>query len=1053
MFDVGCWMFFSPPSPLPFSFSRATVRLLLRPTFTVAVQRGSSRAKKSGFRRFRLCLLLGLLAIVSLGEPRIFRWAVRQAIIVEAWRTGGRVRIGSVEGSLFEPIRLIDAVWTRRSESGAVTRVEIKRLSADFAWENLFTPADDCWFRRLSLDGLSAKIEVPATAKAQHRDSRLPLINLNALKSGWLPAPAIVEGRDVDLIIASSGDFVRLQDARFRVSELESGTLKIGRLTVKQPWLDRSFSQVRGTTAMQESRLLLARLRLAPDMEIKSYSADLRELARGRLKQEIHLEAFGGNIKAEAEMRPDEHTVQFEAGGTFSQIEIGQAAAFLGLSEAAGGTIKEGNFAFRGSPKNVEKATSRVYVEATNFQWESRQWNSLVLGAELVERRLRIHDLVLDQGHNRLTLKGEITLPQPEQHWWQSDFNCTLAARIDNLTELSALLLPEFTYAAGRVTIEGVVHGHAEKFNGHLVLDGSKLVWRDAPIEELHATLRLKDNDLQVANFNIFNGEDYVRGQGVVNILGPTQYWGMLRASVDDLGRYAAILQRPIVPEPLAGGALIDWDGEGSAKGHSGRFVARLQKLRSLGASAALLHPINAQLEGSYAAGGMVFSKFVLSDDESSFTANVAVGNKALALQGIRLMHKQQLWLEGDALLPLDVWRAWPDTSLDTLLDDKVPSKVTLTAYNLELGAAAKLSGWNFPIEGVVSGDLSVQGPLTELQTSGKLALEKARLPLGTTDLALTDVTGTATFAGQNVQIANLSGGHPTGDFRAHGTVGLKNVRDPELHLEVESERTTLPVFTRAEGVSAELTAAMKMKIDGPASGAQISGAVLPLEMDTRGKSVLLREGDSDNSSGGSAIEVTSLWSEAGTGIPPILSWPHTPWSKWRFDVIARGGPLPRPSPVAAVDLHLTGTGGNPMLDGSAAFKEAILTVNGVVLREASGALTWRDNAPSIDLRATGELHGFDFVANLLGPVASPIRYLEVPPPLSEGLVTEALAGRYESRARLDDAPRFALRVAAVVAAEVEIFTWNIADPSPSTSLPGVSASHAPHTDPPRNFQ
>ena len=159
------------------------------------------------------------------------------------------------------------------------------------------------------------------------------------------------------------------------------------------------------------------------------------------------------------------------------------------------------------------------------------------------------------------------------------------------------------------------------------------MVWRDAPIEELHATLRLKDNELQVANFNIFSGDDYVRGQGVVNILGPTQYWGMLRASVDDLGKYAAILQKPIVPEPLAGGALIDWDGEGSAQGHSGKFVARLQKLRSLGASASLLHPINAHLEGSYAAGGMVFSKFALSDDESSFTANVAVGNKALALK------------------------------------------------------------------------------------------------------------------------------------------------------------------------------------------------------------------------------------------------------------------------------------------------------------------------------------------------------------------------------------------------------------------------------------
>ena len=36
-------------------------------------------------------------------------------------------------------------------------------------------------------------------------------------------------------------------------------------------------------------------------------------------------------------------------------------------------------------------------------------------------------------------------------------------------------------------------------------------------LKELAATLRLKDNELKVANFNIFNGDDYVRGQGVVN--------------------------------------------------------------------------------------------------------------------------------------------------------------------------------------------------------------------------------------------------------------------------------------------------------------------------------------------------------------------------------------------------------------------------------------------------------------------------------------------------------------------------------------------------------
>ena len=191
-----------------------------------------------------------------------------------------------------------------------------------------------------------------------------------------------------------------------------------------------------------------------------------------------------------------------------------------------------------------------------NFQWESRQWDSLILGMTLIDRRLQVHECSLIQGHNTLTLDGEIALPDAQTQWWRGDFNGNVAAKIENLTELSALLLPEFQFAAGRAKIEGSVRGHAEKFQGHLDVEGRALRWHDAPIEELNATLRINGNELQIAHFNIFNGDDSVRGNGVVNILGPTQYWGTLHASVADLGAYEAILQKPIVPEPLAGGAV-----------------------------------------------------------------------------------------------------------------------------------------------------------------------------------------------------------------------------------------------------------------------------------------------------------------------------------------------------------------------------------------------------------------------------------------------------------------------------------------------------------------
>ena len=972
--------------------------------------------------------MLGLLALVSLGEPRVFQFVVRHLVVFETWRCGGHASVARVEGSLFEPVVLVESVWS--FHGGAVTRVEVKSITAELAWEQLLRGAPNRWFQRLSLDGVSGKIELPRGERKPEKPRWLPPIDLGWLRGKWLPTPAVVEAREVDLLVASAGDFVRLQQAHFRVSEREPGIVTAGKIVVQQEWLRRTFPNVRGTTALKDSELLLARLRLEPGVEIKSFSTHFADIARGLPNGKMEIDAFGGEIQAEAQVNAEEEPARFVVSGRFSQIDIGRLAAFLSLSEAAGGTIKDGNFSFHGSPHDVGHSTTWLRLDAVNFQWESRQWDSLILGMTLIDRRLQVHECSLHQGHNELTLDGEIALPDAQTQWWRGDFNGNVAAKIENLTELSALLLPEFQFAAGRAHIEGSVRGHAEKFQGHLDVVGRALRWHDAPIEELNATLRIDGNELQVAHFNIFNGDDSVRGHGVVNILGPTQYWGTLRASVADLDRYEAILQKPIVPEPLAGGAVIDWDGEGSAKGHSGTFVAHLRKLRSSGARGARLHPINADLEATYAAGGMVFSKFALSDDESSFTANVAVGNKALVLQGIRLMHQQQLWLEGDALLPLDVWRAWPNTSLDSLLDDAVESNVVLTAYNLEIGAAAKLTGWNFPIAGVVNGNLTAQGPLGALKTGGKLTLATATLPLGSGGGALTAVEGEMTFDAQTATLARLEGRHPTGDFRAVGSVDLKNVRDPGLLFAIESERTELAVFRpvdRALDFPTKLAAALKLQVEGTVAAATVRGIADLL--DAQAIAV--------------GLDVSTFWSDGGVKLPPIFPAMPAPWSAWRFDISALGGPLPNPSILSAFDLELRGSGAAPELSGSVAFQNVAVAAGDLPMGRASGSLTWRDGEVFIDSRAAGELHGFDFVAHVLGPIGKPLRVLEFSPPLSETLLGDALAGRYRAIPSLETATRFAFHAPSALIGDVDVFDWTITDPLPD------AVSDAPPPDGP----
>ena len=993
-------------------------------------------------------------------EPHCFRFGVRYGLLFEAWRNGIHAQIKAVEGSLYEPLKLRDSVWIYESEDGPITRIEIQTAVAEFSWSNLISRNSAKWFRRLSVEGVSGKIQLPLDSRAPATEGGIKL-HLPQFASGrWISAPERIEAREVDFVFQSNGDFVRLAQTQFSLSDLEAGSIQAGQILIHQPWLARTFRDVQGTTKLDGATIDIANLTLEPGVQVADISADLDNLARGILNVEMELSAFGGDIRIEAQTLSQTRVFGMDATGTFSQISIAKLAMFLGVSEAAGGTIKEGKFTFRGPPQHVTQATASLHFEATNFQWESRQWDSLVAGATLMDGRVQIPGLALKQGHNQLNLNGEMALPGPGQSWWETDFNLNIAAKIDNLTELSALLLPEFKFAAGKANIDGSIRGNNQQFNGQIIVSGSELQWHNAPIDELHASVKLNGNEFQITNLSIFNDGDFVRGRGVVNILGDKQYWGEVHASIMDLAKYSAILQKPLVPEPLAGGARVDWSGEGSAKGHSGTFLARLQKLRPLGAMAALLHPINADLEGTYAAGGMTFSQFSLSDDESSFTANVAIGSKILSLQQIRLKNKQAVWLEGDALLPFDVWNAWPNTSFATLLDDHTECRLHLTAHDLELRDASRLTGWNFPIEGLVNGQISAEGTIGALKTAGQIKLHKARIPVGGGD-ALTDVEADAILEGHILQITKSAGRYPAGDFEASGKVDFANLRDPSLDLALASQTSVIGLFANAPKeprvfLPIATSAAFQLKMTGLMSGGKVEGEAQI--------SLLKFEGDLDLSRYLTPQGAEAAPTDAGEW-PRPFAVPSNPWPAWNLDIHCQAAPNARvvgnwppeagasTSPAASgpaslnLDLRLQGVAADAALTGRLRILElpAHCGAEDVVIEEGNWDFRpGAPEAPSMTLRIAGTALGEPFTASVIGVGKQNLRTFEEGMSLNDGLIQAALRGE-TWRGSLNLSPE----VGEILKLEVPRIWSNLTSAFPWPAIPDSAAAPAATPIPP----
>jgi hypothetical protein len=1009
--------------------------------------------------------MLLVLFVAALFQPRFFQAVLGTLIRVEAWRQGSEVEFDRVGGSFFEPVTISNSRWNFHGDAGSTTRVEIAKLEADLSWRNLFKRSTARWFQRLSLTGVKGKLFLPF-AEPEAKLHRRAWLNWRPSGGHWAPVPAALEGNDIDFFFQGGNDFVRVEECRFTASDVDRGEFHAGRVSIRQPWLARTFKNVHGTTAMQDEKFVLANVVLDPGVEIRSLSAELPQLARGRLNLDMQLAAFDGTLQAEAATVPHDHGLAFEAGGNFTQVNIAKFASFFALSDAAGGTIKKGNFSFRGSPQNPAKATGKLSFDASNFQWETRQWDSLTLGLVLMDGRLQMPHFDLHQGKNTLTVSGELTLPDAAERWWHGAFNCAVKARIGNLTELSALLLPEFKYAAGEVSVDGNIRGHGEEFFGQLVVEGRSLTWRNAPIQALHATVKLDGKELKVAHMELVNGDDYLRGNGVVNLFGPTQYWGELRVAVENLASYAAFLQKPVLPEPLAGGAIIDWTGEGSATGHSGKFMARLRMVRTLGALAQQLHPINADLEASYGPGTMNFTKFVLSDDDSSFTANIAIGDKALNLSGIRLRHKDQLQLEGDALLPLDVWQKWPDVSLGQLLTDDIVSRFNLVAHALDLEKAAQLSGWKFPVAGTLDGTLSGEGAINSLKLAGALKLERGRIPLGSTGDVIEEANGEFSFGDDTFQIVKFTGRHPFGSLETTGSVRLANPRDPELQLKIQSPKATMTAFGGTVPKIA-VDSLLDLELIGPLSAARLSGSakLLSLEVDT-------------------VPDFTSLWrAERRVDLPPLFSFSGEPWAHWTYDVeVQPADPagLKGGDSEIQVDLRIRGTGAQPTLSGKIELggldigaqapstgEHAPVPGHSDHLEMALAPPTAhllvtffesRPEEPSLDLELSGtagqvpgKRGGTPFRASMTGPLNHLMRVYFGAPPLTNEVVQATLSHTLGTSSQTislnSDAPiKLALRTDAAIAAGVEQFEWM---PPGEEAPDGVSAADNIHKDAP----
>lgn len=764
--------------------------------------RPRQKKKRGVLARIRLTFLCAVLLLCIAVQAPVFPHLVRAALKFRAWQNGAALSMGAIEGNLFEPVVIHGLLWTYRADTGAVTRVEIRRTRAWLAWSNIF-PApvagwvragahrlgfypigeNGHWFRELEMDDVTARLSLPHGTDAAP-SGEPPRRWLRRALEAEGAQPGIYTVRNADLILDRGDDWLRVSGAHFSLSETAAGVLRARQIAMKTESGRKTFAGVRARTSLEGSRATITGMKLAPDVTLASLGVSLKDFAKGKLMLSSEFAAFGGKIEADAEVAFHDRRLRFDGNGNLSKISVGGLASFLGLSDAAGGVLNSGNFTFHGMPSEVAKSEATLRFDAGAFQWESRQWDSLVLGLSLVEQRLQIHDFKLRQGQNLLSLKGTMALPQPGLQWWDRQFDFKVDADIRNLTEISALMLPEFKYTAGQLFVRGAVSGSGAqpespaKYEGQMIVSGSGLQWRTAPIDNLNAALLFHGRELQIINAQLLHADDILRGSGRIS-LGDGSYSGEWRLSARDLGVYRTGLTPYILPAPLGGGIEATWSGKGAGTNHEGNFSAKLNRFRLLGPGGTL--PLDAEAAGIYRPGEVQCEKFRLAENGTVLTAGVSVGPSAVNLRGLRVLHRDRVCLQGDAFLPLDLWQRWPDVNFARLLNDDTVGRVHLEASELDIRAVSRLTGVDWPLGGTLTGTANADGPLTALKLAGSMQLSHGMLPLDWNGGAVREVGAQFTLDGNAIRIEQATGRYVNGDFGIGGRLDLAKPRTPSI--------------------------------------------------------------------------------------------------------------------------------------------------------------------------------------------------------------------------------------------------------------------------------
>ncbi len=735
----------------------------------------TSRKPRGTRWQFYLAGLLVVAFLTYFFQPGVAAWWLRRHLVARALESNATVSFTKVEADFIGGHILLEGVQLA-DRGNAANLVRSAEIQIDLSlWRMLFqrelSPVKKLAVGKTSIDWKWAPAKAAKATKKGKSESGARQEFRNRFPDAFV-------GNGISGNLECGHAKVGFGNVDFSFLPGVAGEIDIPHLSASLPPWNRMFNNLEGTTAIKGRGLYVGGLKFTPDLVLERGAIDFTQPDKQKITSDLLFSAFGGQWRTDIDLERRKSPLEIDLAASFWNLSVRKLGEFVGNRDLAEGTIHEGRVTFQGDPAEPARAKSTLRLNATDFRWHQRQWNSLVASALLVNHRIEIPQFDLVQDKNQIQLKGNADLPAK---WFQipAEFQFQVLAQIDDLDSAALLLLPGQQLVGGEAFFAGEIRNQQGQFSGNLKMRGGPLQVSGVSIDRFRGDLDLQGSEVRATALEFARHDDKAAGWATLDLAEPRRYSAEFEITARDIADYRAILPKAVAERAAAGGVNLWWSGDGSEHAHSGAFKMSLKDFLVSRAKNAV--PLDVESHGSYSPAGITFNQIKLSRPNTKLSAALVVRPDSMELRDLRIAGSGGSTVTGNITLPVNLFEALSNPTLASLLDSHAAASGEISGNNVRLDELGELAGLRPPVRGRARFDFTASGPIDSLE---------ARLEIG-----LTDFVGPENFSLPALaSTLQLSGGR----LNWQGQINPDEVRDG-LSFAVQAQ-TTLSRVSLVQG-------------------------------------------------------------------------------------------------------------------------------------------------------------------------------------------------------------------------------------------------------------